>query len=64
MNLSQLFGRYGRLKRELAVAYSSLPWNGAWIDRLSRDLAETEREIMTLQPTDEPVSEFATALER
>ncbi len=45
MNTTQLQGRLARLTRELAIAYSSLPWNGAWIERLTRDVAETEGAI-------------------
>lgn len=49
MNITQLQGRLARLTRELAIAYSSLPWNGAWIERLTRDVAETEGAIAAQQ---------------
>ena len=45
MNSDQLTGRYCRLQHELAVAYGSVPWNTGHIDRLTDELAETEREI-------------------
>ena len=39
MNIEQQIGRYSRLKDELVVAYSSLPWNMGRIERLNHDLA-------------------------
>ena len=45
MDLQQLAGRCFRLKQELATAYSVVPWNTGRIDRLTDDLAATEREI-------------------
>jgi hypothetical protein len=45
MNLDQLTGRQFRLKRELALAYSELPWNTGRIDRLHDELALTEAQI-------------------
>lgn len=50
MELKQLVGRHLRLQRELAAAYSSLPWQIDWIDRLAGDIAAVEREIATLRP--------------
>jgi hypothetical protein len=61
MNLSQLQGLHARLKRELAVAYSNLPWNGPWIDRLTRDLADTERQIASMRGSEAPAVEMALA---
>jgi hypothetical protein len=49
MDLVQLTGRCFRLKQELAVAYSEVPWHTGRIDRLTHDLAATEREIADLQ---------------
>lgn len=43
MNIEQLAGRCLRLRQELAVAYSSVPWNTGLIDRLTDELAATER---------------------
>lgn len=45
MTLAQLTGRHFRLRQELAAAYSSLPWNTRRIDRLSKDIASTDRDI-------------------
>ena len=45
MTLAQLTGRHFRLRQELALAYSSLPWNTRRIDRLSKDIACTDRDI-------------------
>jgi len=45
IDIEQLAGRYRRLSQELAVAYGSVPWNIARIDRLTHDLVATEREI-------------------
>jgi hypothetical protein len=45
MTLDQLTGRYFRLRRELAAAYSVVPWNTGRIARVTNDLAVTEREI-------------------
>lgn len=45
MNLVQLTGRQFRLKRELACAYSQLPWNIGRIERLTDELAATEVQL-------------------
>jgi len=45
MTLVQLQGRRLRLMRELAIAHSRVPLDTAWIDRLTIDLAGTEREV-------------------
>ncbi len=45
MNLEQLTGRYFRLKQEIAIAYGAVPWNIGRLDRLTHELAATEREI-------------------
>lgn len=45
VDIEQLAGRYRRLSQELAVAYSSVPWNTRHIDRLTHDLVATEHEI-------------------
>ena len=49
MDLVQLAGRCFRLKQELAIAYSEVPWHTGRIERLTHDLAETEREIACVQ---------------
>lgn len=45
MDIEQLTGRYFRLRQELADAYGSVPWNTGLIDRLTDDLAATERSM-------------------
>ena len=53
MDFEQLMGRYSRLQNELSIAYATMPWPSALIDRLAADVATTEREIAALQPIDE-----------
>jgi hypothetical protein len=45
MDLEQLIGRHFRLQQELGIAYSAVPWQTGRIDRLTNELAATEREI-------------------
>lgn len=45
MNVEQLTGRGFRLRHELAIAYSSVPWNTGLTDRLAVELAATERAM-------------------
>jgi hypothetical protein len=52
MNLEQLTGRYRRLKQELSVAFNAQPWQSGLIDRLTNDLATTERDIAALHSSD------------
>jgi hypothetical protein len=40
------------LQGELAVAYSKVPWQTAWIDRLADDLANVEKEVAAIRQTD------------
>jgi hypothetical protein len=56
MKLGQLVGRHLRLQRELAGAYSNLPWQTDWIDRLTRDIAAVEHEIVALRAPAEGLS--------
>jgi hypothetical protein len=49
MTLAQLTGRRFRLRQELAAAYGALPWNTRRIDRLSKDIARTDRDIACVQ---------------
>jgi hypothetical protein len=51
MSIEQLMGRYFRLQQELAVACAASPWNSRRIDRLSQELAATEREIASRDPS-------------
>jgi hypothetical protein len=53
MNLEQLTGRYHRLKHELSIAYAAQPWQIGRIDRLTDDIASTEREIAVLHFADD-----------
>jgi hypothetical protein len=52
MELMQLTGKHLRLQWELEAAYSKLPWETARIDRLTNDLAVTERQIAALKSGD------------
>jgi hypothetical protein len=52
MELMQLTGKHLRLQWELEAAYSKLPWETARIDRLTNDLAVTERQIAALRSGD------------
>lgn len=52
MSLEQLMGRYFRLQRELAIAYSAKPWHSGRIDRLADELAQTEHLMAECQTTD------------
>ena len=61
VSAKQLMGRYRRLQKELAVAYSMVPWQMGRINRLVNDLAVTEREIAAPQPVYERRSEPVTA---
>ena len=45
MEFDQLTGRYIRLKRELAAAYSARPRRDGHSDRLADDLASSERQL-------------------
>jgi len=49
MNLEQLMGRYFRLRQELSIAYNAHPWQTGRIDRLTTELASTERDIVARQ---------------
>lgn len=51
MSIEHLIGRHFRLQQELAVAYGAVPWNTGHIDRLTDDLARTEREIAAAAAT-------------
>ncbi len=62
MNLEQLKGRHTRLERELAAAFSALPWPAARIERLADELAETEREIAQLRAAGLPHAGQAASL--
>ncbi len=47
MDIQQLTGRHLRLRRELAAAYASVPWNTGLVARLVKELAANEREMAT-----------------
>jgi hypothetical protein len=54
MSIEQLMGRYFRLQHELADACAASPWHSRRIDRLSQELASTEHEIESLDPSRAP----------
>ncbi len=54
MTPEQFTGKLARLRQELAEACSAPAWRFGRIDRITEELAETERAIMTRQPQDEP----------
>jgi hypothetical protein len=62
MDREQLIGRYVRLKDEFARVQNGPTQSPAWTDRLASDIAATAREIVTLQPADEQVSESVWAV--
>jgi len=62
LDREQLMGRYVRLQDELAKVQDRPTRSRAWTDRLASDIAATAREIVTLQPADEQVSESAWAV--
>ncbi len=62
MDLKQLTGWRFRLLRELSIAYSTFPWQMAWINRLIRDIDVAERQIAALQPVHETLAEPALSL--
>lgn len=45
MGLTQLTGKYARLREELARAYAAPEWQSAMIDRLAEEISETERAL-------------------
>jgi hypothetical protein len=49
MNLEQLIGRHLRLREDLAIAASSVPWNSGHVDRITAELNAVEDEIAALQ---------------
>ena len=50
MSVDQLFGKYRRLKRDLAAAYSQPQWNAALVDRLVDEIAEVEKALAVHTP--------------
>ncbi|MES2990743.1 MAG: hypothetical protein V4844_04930 [Pseudomonadota bacterium] len=61
MSIEQLMGRYFRLQQELAIACAASPWNSRRIDRLSQELAATEREIGQREPARPNAAAVASA---
>ena len=57
MSPDELFGKYMRLRRELADAYTAPRWRGELISRLADDIIEVERAMADAQPRDEQTSE-------
>lgn len=54
MDNEQLLGRYARLRRDLGEAYTAPEWHADHIDRIARELVETEHELAVRQTGDEP----------
>ena len=48
MNLELVAERYSRLKRDLACAYESWPWQSSRIDRIADELVAVERELILI----------------
>lgn len=49
MGHNELVGKYSRLREELADAYSAPVWQSGHIDRLTDEIAETERALAARQ---------------
>jgi hypothetical protein len=49
MGLTQLTGKYTRLREELASAYAAPVWQSGMIDRLTEEILETERALASCQ---------------
>ena len=45
MNVEQLIGRHLRLREEVALAASSVPWNAGHVDRLTAELVAVEHQL-------------------
>lgn len=58
MTLEQLVGRYMRLRSELSNAYEARTPNTEHVNRLSDEIAATERIIAQVQPADEQTSDL------
>ena len=57
MNVEQLLGKYLRLRSELSGAYLARAWDTSYINRLSDEIAATERALVQAQPVDEQTSD-------
>jgi hypothetical protein len=65
LSLEQLLGKYFRLRDELNLAWVGVnphaPRQGVhYLDRLTEDIAQVEREIRRLAPVDEQTDELHT----
>lgn len=49
MGHNELVGKYSRLREELADAYAAPVWQSGRIDRLTDEIAETERALASRQ---------------
>ena len=63
MNIEQLMGRYLRLKQDLEIAYNAHPWHSGRINRLTDDIARTERELAD-RSSSNPVMQLTLSEER
>ena len=57
MTLEQLLGKYSRLRAGLSGAYEARVWDTNYINRLSDEIAATEKALMRAQPLDEQTSD-------
>ncbi len=62
MTLDQLLGKYMRLRSELSSAYQARAWDTSYINRLSDEIASTERALVRAQPLDEQTSDSLPGL--
>ncbi len=62
MTLEQLLGKYSRLRAELSGAYEARAWDTSYINRLSDEIAATERALVRTQPADEQTSDSLPGL--
>jgi len=53
MSIEQLMGRYLRLKQDLEITYNAQPWHSGRINRLTDDIARTERELADCSNTNQ-----------
>ena len=54
MSIEQLMSRYLRLKQDLEIAYKTQPWHSGRINRLTNDIARTERELASREFASRP----------
>jgi hypothetical protein len=55
-SIDQLWGKYRRLRGELAMAYAEPQWNRARLDRLADEIATLEVELARRAPAPAPAA--------